>query len=702
MIGKSAWILGLAVLLVGTDAGHVAARPVTIEDVMRLRMVVGVAPVPGSGDAVLQVQEWDGGPRFLKDLWLIRPGAEPRRLTSGGKTGGSFAVRPDGREVVFFGEREGKKGLFSLPLDGGEAVLLMEMPVAAENLRLVGERVFFTASVFPECGTDLACTAARHKAREDGPSGLLYDTLYMRPWNTWREPTRQNLFALHIPTGAIQAVAVGDFDTPPVPFGGVEDIAVSPDGTRVIYTAKKGVDLARSTNTDLFLVENGTERRLTDNPAADRGPVFSPDGRRVAYLAQEIPDYESDRWRLRILDLVTGDSFSLADSLDRWIEETAWSPDGTQVFFTADDQGHLLLYRVEAKKGAAPVRVGPRVVSRRLAFAGDGRLLLTRETMTSPPDVWAIRFDKKWQAKEERLSDLNRAMLSGLDMPVVEEVWYDGAEVSPGQRQRVHAFVVKPQDAGKDRAYPLVILIHGGPQGAWHAMIHPRWTPLGLVGHGFAVAMPNITGSTGYGQDFVAAVSRDWGGRPYGDVMAFLDFAATIPGVDASRACAMGGSYGGYLVNWIEGHTDRFRCLVSHAGPYNLESKYGSTDELWFPEWDIGGTPWENPEAYARWSPHQAVRDFKTPMLVVHGQNDFRVPVEQALQMFTALERLGVEARLLIFPDEDHFVSRPLNRKLWYATVVDWLKKHLETPPGPPAPPSPPPGPAPAEVNPTP
>ncbi len=673
--GWMVWLVG-ALVVFGERGG--AARPITIEDVMRFRVITDLQPVPGSADLVLQVQEWDGGPRFLKDLWLVHPGAEPRRLTAGGRTGGAFAVSPDGRRVVFAGEREGRKGLWGLPLDGGEAVLVAEMPVGAENLRYVAGRVWFTVSVFPDCGADFGCTAERGKARLEGPTGRAYEDLGMRPWNRWRDGTFSNLFALDPVAGRVEAVAVGPFDVPPGPFGGVEDFAVSADGARVVYAAKKGVDLARSTNTDLWLVENGVERRLTDNPAAERRPVFSPDGRKVAYLAQEVPDYESDRWRLRVLDVGTGESFGVTDGLDAWVEEITWSPDGTHIFFTADEQGYLLLYRLEAKKGAVPVRVGPRVVSRRLAFAGDGRLVLTRETMTTPPDVWALRFDKKGRATEERLTDLNGAGMVGLDMPVVEEVWYDGAEVAPGKRQRVHAFVVKPADGGAERKYPLVVMIHGGPQGAWHSMIHPRWTPLGLVGHGFAVAMPNITGSTGYGQEFVAAVSRDWGGKPYEDVMAFLDFAATIPGVDSTRACAMGGSYGGYLVNWIEGHTDRFRCLISHAGPYNLESKYGSTDELWFPEWEIGGTPWENPEAYAKWSPHRYARNFKTPMLVIHGQNDFRVPVEQALGMFTTLKRLGVEARLLYYPDEDHFVSQPRNRAQWYGEVVGWLKKYLQ------------------------
>lgn len=679
MNSKTVWIAGFLGAMIGLTENQGDARSITIEDVMRFRMITDLQTA--TAGVVLQVQEWDGGPRFLRDLWLVQPGKGLKRLTTGGRTRGAFAVTSDGRSVVFYGEREGKQGLFELPVDGGEASLIAEIPIPVANLRIVGGRAWFTANVFPECGADFRCTAARHEARSKGASGLLYRDLFMRPWNAWRDGTWSNLFALDLATGRVEPVAVGAFDVPPVPFGGVSDIAVSPDGRRVVYTAKKGVDLARSTNTDLWVVEGEVERRATENPAADRNPVFAPDGRRIAYLAQEVPDYESDRWRLRILDIETGDSFGVAETLDHWVEEVVWSPDGRHLFLTADEQGYYLLYRVEGKKGAVPVRVGPRVVSRRLAIAGDGRLILTRETMATPPDVWAVGFDKKGRAVEERLTDLNGTALAGIEMPKVEEVWYDGAEVAPGKRQRVHAFVVKPADAGQDRPYPLVVMIHGGPQAAWHAMIHPRWTPLGLVGHGFAVAMPNVTGSTGYGQEFVKAVSRDWGGKPYEDVMAFLDFAMTIPGVDASRACAMGGSYGGYLVNFIAGRTDRFRCLISHAGLYNLEAKYASTDELWFPEWDIGGTPWENPEAYAKWSPHTYARNIKTPVLVIHGQNDFRVPVEQGLGMFTTLRRLGVEARLLFFPDEDHFVSKPLNRAQWYATVVEWLKTHLRQAP---------------------
>jgi len=263
-------------------------------------------------------------------------------------------------------------------------------------------------------------------------------------------------------------------------------------------------------------------------------------------------------------------------------------------------------------------------------------------------------------------------------MPKVEEVWYDGAVVGEGKRQRVHAFLVRPPDAEAGRKYPLVVMIHGGPQGAWLDGFHSRWTPLGIASRGFVVAMPNPTGSTGYGQAFVAAVSKDWGGRCYEDVIAFLDHAAAMEGVDATRACAMGGSFGGYMTNWIEGHTDRFKCLISHAGPSSLAAKYGTTDELWFPEWDIGGTPWENADAYAKWSPHAYAKSFKTPMLVIHGANDFRVPIEQALVMFTYLRRQGVEAKLVVFPDETHFVSKPLNRVLWYDTVVRWLEAHLK------------------------
>jgi dipeptidyl aminopeptidase/acylaminoacyl peptidase len=652
-------------------AADPAKRPATIDEIMRLKVVTGLSANPAGPGAVVQVQEYDGGARFLKDLWLVAPGGEPRRLTTGGTTRGSFAFSPDGKEVAFAGERQGKSGIHAIAVDGGEPRLVAALPMPADNLRWVGKRIHFNAPCLPACKGDLACTKKRLDERADGPSALIYDDLYFRPWDSWRDGTVSAVFRADAATGQVEPVVAGDFDVPPPPFGGVEDYAVGPDGA-VVYAAKKK-DLATSTNTDLFVSRDGVEKAVTDNPAADRAPALSPDGRRVAYLAQAVPGFESDRWRLVVMDLGSGERFEASAGIDDWVMEHAWAADGKTLYFTVEERGRIVMYRVAAKSNAKPERMAvPAGTISRLSVGGDGRVYATIESILNPAAAFAI--DPRRPARPEPLTAFNRDALAALDMPVASEIDFDGAEVD-GKRQKVQAWVVRPAIPAGVKA-PLVVMVHGGPQGAFLDQFHSRWNPVAIAAKGFVVVLPNITGSTGFGQAFVNAVSRDWGGRPFQDVLGVLDWAAREKDIDATRACAMGGSYGGYMMNWIEGHTDRFKCLVSHAGPSSIASMYGSTDELWFPEWDVGGTPWDNPDAYAKVNPVSYAKAFRTPMLVIHGALDFRVPLEQALIMYTTLKRVGVEARLMVFPDETHFVTRPKNRKLWYDTVADWLASH--------------------------
>lgn len=655
----------------------------SIDDVMRMRVIVGVEVAPTGRDAVLQIQEYVGGPKWQKDLWRVVPGGEPKRLTTGGRTGGSYTYSPDGARIAFLGERGGKQGIQVLPLDGGEARTVLETPFPVENLRWVGGRFYFTAAVMPACAEDLACTARTLEERAKGTSALVYTELYHRPWNTWADGTRNALFTVPEDGGKVTEIAGGTFDAPPIPFGGREDYDVAADGA-VVYTAKKVPDPWKSTNSDLFLVEGGKELRITQNPAADRAPRFSVDGRFVAYLAQAIPGFESDLWRLKVYDRKLGETFTLAEGIDNWIAEFAWAPDGRTIVFSVEEQGHQPLYVVEVRKGAPARRITGRTVDRHLAVApGDGRYAwVTRESLLQPPELIRVDLGAK-PGPDQFLTNLNGAALAAIRLPRIEEIWWDGAEVSPGKRARVHGFLAIPAGTPPTGKWPLVMVVHGGPQGAWMNGFHPRWNPLGFVGRGVAVAMPNPTGSVGYGQAFTNAVSKDWGGRPYEDLMFLLDDLSKRTDIDGGKACAIGGSYGGYMANWMEAKTDRFKCLVSHAGPSFLEVKYGTTDELWFPEWDVGGTPWDNPDNYRKFSPSSYVRDFKTPMLVIQGANDFRVPLEQALFMFTALRTRGIEAKLVVFPDEDHFVAKPLNRKFWYDTVNDWLSGHLQEPAAP-------------------
>jgi dipeptidyl aminopeptidase/acylaminoacyl peptidase len=659
----------LAALLVG---GTLLGKPVEISDVMSFKTITDVAKVKGARKIVVALQTWNGGKTFQTDLFVVGMDGSVRRLTTSGV--GSFAVSSDGTRIAFTGQRQGVNGIFVMSLDGGEPELLIETPIDVDNLRWVKERIYFTAFVLPECCSQLKCTADKLKAKE--ASGLIFDELYFRPWNFWRDGTRLALFYVDEKTKAINPAVCGNFDALPLPFGGKDDYDAREDGT-IVYASKKGENLALSTNSDIYLLREGSDEvRLTENKGADRAPKFSPDGKVIGFLSQRTPSFESDLWQLKIMSVDTRESFTVGQNLDNWVVDFAFSSDGKKVFLGVEEKGYITVYMAEARPLAPLVPLLSRSVHRFLTPTEDG-LVYTKESFISPRELFSIAFDKKGKIVERKITALNDDVLKSLDLPIVDEVWYPVSGEQEGRRKEVHAFIVRPKDTEEGKKYPLVVMIHGGPQGAWLNEMHPRWNPLGIVGHGFVVAMPNPTGSTGYGQDFVNKVSKDWGGACYNEIMAFLDYAQTLPYVDASRACAMGGSFGGYMTNWIEGQTDRFRCLVSHAGVSSLESKYGSTDELWFPEWDIGGTPWDNPSAYEKWSPHKYARNFKTPMLIIHGQNDFRVPLEQGLVMFTYLRRLGVEAKLLYYPDEGHFVTKPLNRKQWYDTVVEWLKSHL-------------------------
>lgn len=674
--------LAVALLLLASgiaQAQDTAPRNPTIDDVMGLRMISGVEVDPSGKGVVLQITSYDGGERFLRDLWWLPTGAtEPRALTVGGRGSGSLAFSPDGKQLAIAGTRDGKTGIHVLPLDGGEFRLMLALDLAPDNLRWVQNHLYFTARVFPDCGADFQCTVKRLEDRAKGTSAKVYTELYHRPWNEWSDGTYSNLFKADAATGVVEAVAVGAFDTPLFPFGSRDDYAVSPDGSAIAYSAKKAADRWLSTNDDMYEVKEGAETLLTpENGASDRTPRYSPDGSRIAFLAQGIPGFEADQTRLKILDRNSGEIITVGESLVDWVVEFQWLPDGKALLALVEEQGHIFPYRIEARKGVPPRRLGSRYVYRNLAISADGKsAFVTRQTMIAPPDLY--RIDLKSGA-ETRLTNLNGPALAALNMPRIEEFWWDGAEVGNGKRQRVHGFLMLPPDAGPDKVYPLVVFIHGGPQGAFLNSFHPRWNPLGVVGQGYAIALPNITGSVGYGQEFVNAVSRDWGGKPYEDLMTMVEHLSARPEIDGTKVCAMGGSYGGYMANWLEAKSgDRFKCLISHAGPSELFIKYGTTDELWFPEWEAGGTPWDQPETYHKWSPLNYAKDFKTPMLVIHGARDYRVSLEQGLAMYQFLRRRGVDSKLVVFPDEDHFVNRPVNRKFWYKTVVDWLDNYLK------------------------
>ena len=477
--------------------------------------------------------------------------------------------------------------------------------------------------------------------------------------------------------GAARDFTPGNYDAPPFSLGGQIDYSFSPDSKELAYARNTDKDEARSTNGDIFIVSvlGGESRRITgDNPANDLTPVYSPDGRYIGYRAQARAGFEADRWRLMLYDRKTGQGHSLTEQFDLSVESFSFSPDSQRIYLSASDQGRQPIYEIPIAGGP-----GKKLVNEGfnddVQISTDGKILVfTRQSLARPVDIYKAN---SIGAGVTQITKVNDAFLPEFNLKPAEEVTWEGAGGT-----RVSGFLTKPANFTASKKWPLIVLIHGGPQGAWNDSWSYRWNPQLFAAAGYVVFAPNPRGSTGYGQKFVDEISGDWGGKVYTDIMNGVAYVASMPYVDRDRIGAAGGSYGGYMVNWIEGHnTDprmKFSALVSHAGVYNLTSMYGATEELWFPEWEFKGTPWTNPEMYAKWSPHMFVKEFKTPLLVIHGELDYRVPVGEGLQLFTALQRQGVDSKLLVYPDEGHWVLKPQNSALWYNTVLEWFDNHLK------------------------
>jgi dipeptidyl aminopeptidase/acylaminoacyl peptidase len=502
------------------------------------------------------------------------------------------------------------------------------------------------------------------------------DRLLYRHWNQWEDGKRAHVFVVPASGGEAKDVTPGDWDTPPFSLGGPVDYAFSPDSRELAFARNTDKEQATSTNGDIFTVSlaGGEAKRITGaNKGADLSPQYSPDGRFLAYRSQARAGFESDRWRLMLYDRKSGQSRSISDALDSSVESFTFSPDSQKVFLTALDRGRQCVYTLSINGGQAK-KIISEGTNDDVQIARDGRtLIFTRHSLTYPIEIFRASADGSGVKK---ITSVNDAHLVPFNLKAAEDVTWTGAVGT-----KIHGFLIKPADFTPDKKWPLIVLIHGGPQGAWNDAWSYRWNPQVFASSGYVVFAPNPRGSTGYGQRLTDEISGDWAGKVYIDLMNGVASVASKPYIDRARVGAAGGSYGGYMVNWILGHNNdprvKFKALVSHAGVYNLTSMYGATEELWFTDWEFKGTPWTNPQMYARWSPHLAARNFRTPTLVIHGELDYRVPYTEGLQLFTALQRQGVESKLLFYPDEGHWILKPQNSKLWYDTVMGWFDKHL-------------------------
>ena len=534
-----------------------------------------------------------------------------------------------------------------------------------------GKYLLVLSDVFPDCGADDACNAKQLETEKNSKvKARLITNLLYRHWTSWQGNTRSHLLSISLADGKAVDLSPGDHIVPPFSLGGPDDYVISPDSREVCFAMNADPVPALSTNNDLYVVPitGGAAQKITGNPGADNSPQYSPDGRYLAYRSQSRPGYESDRWKLIVLERSNGRLLLPTDAVDRSIESFVWSPDSKRLFFGAVDRGHQAIQFVGIEGGGVRVAVTGSNTLDDLQFTADGKtLVFTRQSGDSPVEICKATSNG---GAAVALTHLNDDLLNQYQLTTLEDFWVAGAEST-----QIHSFVVKPPDFDPKKKYPVLMLIHGGPQGEWGESWTYRWNAQVMAGAGYVVVMPNPRGSIGYGQKFTDDINQDWGGKPYDDVMAVTDYVAKLPYVDADRMAAAGGSYGGYLINWILGHTTRFKCLISHAGVYDLRSEAESTEELWFPTWEFGGMPWDNPEVYDRWSPSKYVKEFRSPTLVIHGELDFRIPYSQGMALFTALQMQKVPSEMLMFPDEGHWVLKPQNSALWYKTFLDWVGK---------------------------
>jgi len=658
-------------------------RPFTIEDLYRVQSPSGARLSP-DGRLVVYALETRDLPRGKsnRDLYLVpAEGGEPRRLTWTDAASESSPVwSPDGKSIAFIAARDkDAPQLWLLPADGGEARVITEIAagVDAPVFSPDGRFIAFVSEVWPECGADEACNKKLDGMQEKNPlKAYLADELLYRHWTSWKQGKVPHVMAIDLETKKVTDLTAGDREAPLFSLGG-GDVDISPDGKELAFTRNPdpAEKLAQSTNSDIFLVStvpgpdgtlNPPKNITVDNPAWDGTPRYSPDGRYIAYRRQLIPGYESDLFKLALYDRKTGTSRVLTPAFDNWVTDIFWLPDSTGLVFKADAEGRSPLF-VVGLDGSAPREVARFAQLDEVEIDPTGkRAIVVRRSVGDPPEIW--RLDLTGAAPPARLTRHNAALEAEVDIRPAEEIWIPGAD-----GKKVHTFVVKPHGFNPAKKYPLVVNVHGGPQMQWADAFRGDWQV--YPGAGVIVAFPNPHGSTGYGQAYTEAISGDWGGKVMEDVRLVTDHLAGLPWVDADRIGAMGWSWGGYAMYWLLGQETRYKAFASMMGVYELSSMYGATEELWFPEWEMKGTPW-NSDLYETWNPAKNASRWKTPTLIVTGEKDYRIAYTENLQAFTALRRQGVPARLVVLPGAGHWPGW-YEMALYYTAHQDWFHRWL-------------------------
>jgi dipeptidyl aminopeptidase/acylaminoacyl peptidase len=710
---------------VQADQGAGSKRPMTFEDLMKMRRL-GDIDVTKDGKWVLfTATDVDLAKNTrTPHLWIVPvDGSVPERPLTSAQVGESRArFSPDEKQILFQTARDGGQQIWLADFDGsagtiGEPHELTHISTEADNATWSpdGKHILFTSEVYPECsagpGPGIAPAGADEDAcdrkRDDEQAASrvkakIFTHLLYRHWNAFTDDKRSHLFLASADDGSFRDLNPGDeHDVPPFSLGEPDGWDFSPDGREIAFEEKKVDDPALSTSVALYTlqlfdadgnpVKDAQPVKISTSAGGNFTPRYSPDGKWMAWRSQTRAGYESDRFRLVVYDRGTKAIKELVPNFDRWVDDEIWAPDSKGIYFASGEEGGEPVYQTTLD-GTLSVLTREGTYGDLHIVAGSHALVANRMTVEAPSEVVAIAEETATPAEghglrvrgipgltmgfgpvsvrqQTQLSHLNDAILSQFDLPKMESFWFPSIG-----NVKVEGFLIRPPNFDPTKKYPVKFLIHGGPQGEWGDAWSYRWNPELFAANGYVVVMINPGGSVGYGQAFIDRVNGDWGGRPFIDLMRGLDYAEQhYPFIDKNRECALGASYGGYMADWILGHTDRFKCIVSHDGMFNTESAYGTTDELWFNEWEFKGTPWTNRELYRRWSPMLAETHFKTPTLVIHSQLDYRLDVSEGYQLFDTLQRMKVPSKMLYFPDEGHWVLKPQNSQLWYKTVNDWV-----------------------------
>jgi len=672
----------VAVLLIGLCSVALAQnRSYNVDDLLKVRRVGDPQLSPDGRHVAFTIGDVNVADNRVVNQIYVTPigGGELKRLTDGKTSSAAPRWSPDGKKIAF---TTGGQIWVMDSDDGGdkEQITKISTGAAAPVWSPDGKWIAFTSDVYPDCNNDECNKKRDEQAESSKVKAHMVTRLLYKHWDEWRDVKRTHVFVVSSNGGTARQITTGDRDSPPYAASTGVDYAFSPDSTEIAFLRNPDKVEAISTNSDIYTMNlaSGATKNITErNRGYDAAPIYTRDGKLIIYRSQATAGFEADRWRLMAYNRATGANVELTKGFDLQVEGVVLSPDGNSIYLTANDRGKEPIYTIPIG-GGVPRKLIHNVFATNLQISSDGRkLVFASSSIAAPPEIYVVNTDGSGL---KALTTVNAELMARAKLRPAEEVEWTGA-----MGRKIHGFIVKPNNFDPNKRYPLLVLIHGGPQSAWNDSWSYRWNPEVFANAGYVVFAPNPRGSTGYGQQFINEISGDWAGKVYVDLMnGVADVLRRNSFIDRNRIGGAGASYGGYMVNWILGHNNdaraRFKTLVSHAGVYNLESMYGTTEELWFPEWEFKGPAWSNPAMYSRWSPHKSAQNFNTPTLVTHGELDFRVPISEGMQLFTALQRKGVESKMLIFPDEGHWILKPQNSHLWFNTVLDWLDKHLQSP----------------------